>query len=155
MTRFANGIVRLSLAAWFGAALLFVLVAIRPIRAPQLETPARAFLAGLLFPGYYWFGLVLLSVSLLAASLSNLKRKQVILLATAASAILGLIDWIFIYSPLAEMTRLQWVEQSASPASFRTYHLASMGINGVVLLCSAIAAVVACFSEPKLMNNPQ
>ena len=146
MSRWANTVARLSLSVWLGAALLFVTVAIKPIRAPELESPYRAFLAGLLFPGSYAFGVVLLMTGFFSTCLCSLKWKLTILFATGLAIALGVIDWFLIYSPLAEIARQQWVAQAAPPASFRNYHLASMAINAVTLICSAAAAMLACHS---------
>jgi hypothetical protein len=137
-------VARLSLAGWLGAAVFFVAVAIRPIRAPELDTPHKALLAGILFPGYYAFGFTLLSLAAICILLAR-PRFWICQFGFVALALgLATIDWFTIYSPLAEMTRLQWVEQAAPPASFRDYHIASMVINGFVVLCSAVAAVLSC-----------
>ncbi|MDB5336478.1 MAG: hypothetical protein JWN70_2097 [Planctomycetaceae bacterium] len=145
--RWSKVIARLSLTCWLGAAIFFVAVAIRPIRSPFLDSQSKALLASLLFPGYYAFGFSLLSVGWVATCLSEPRRRSWQLLWISLALGIAAADWIWIYSPLAEMTRLQWVEQAAPPASFRGYHLASMAINSVGLLCSAIAAILACRTE--------
>ena len=147
MQRWFQVIARLSLVGWLGAAIFFVAVAIRPIRSPVLDSQSKALLARLLFPGYYAFGFSLLSVGWIATCLSQSRRWSWQLLWVTLAIGIAAADWLWIYTPLAEMTRLQWVEQAAPPASFRGYHLASMAINSVGLVCSAIAAVLACRTD--------
>ena len=147
MHRWSRLIARLCLVGWLGAAVFFVAVAIRPIRSPILDSQSKALLASLLFPGYYAFGFSLLSVGWIATLLSQSRRCSWQLLWVTLAIGIAAADWVWIYSPLAEMTRLQWVEQVAPPASFRGYHLASMAINSVGLICSAIAAVLACGTD--------
>lgn len=129
--------------------MFFVAVAIRPIRAPELDTAHKALLAGLLFPGYYAFGFTLLGIALIATALGRPRCWVWQLSFVALSLILAAIDWFAIYSPLAEMTRRQWMEQAAPPASFRDYHIASMIINGIGILASLIAAVLASVPNDK------
>lgn len=138
---------RLSLSGWVGAAVFFVAVAIRPIRSPHLDTPGKALLAGLLFPGYYAFGFTLLGLGWLATLLSRPRRWSWQLGWVTLALLIAGADWVWIYGPLAEMTRLQWTEQAPQSASFRGYHLASMAINTALLLCSAVAAVLAALPE--------
>lgn len=147
MQRWFKVLARLTLVCWLGAAIFFVAVAIRPIRSPFLDSQSKALLASLLFPGYYAFGFSLLAVGWIATCLSYPRRLSWQLLWVTLAIGIGAADWVWVYSPLAEMTRLQWVEQAAPPASFRSYHLASMAINSVGLVCSAIAAVLACQTE--------
>jgi hypothetical protein len=145
MRAFGLTVARFSLASWVGAAVFFVAVAIRPIRAPELESPQRALLAGLLFPGYYAFGFTLLSLAGVAILLTRPRRWLLQFAFVVLALALASIDWFAIYGPLAEMTRLQWVEQAAPPASFRGYHIASMSINAVGMVCSLIAALLSCW----------
>lgn len=144
MQRWSKTIARLSLVAWMGAAIFFVAVAIKPIRSPELDTLSKALLANLLFPGYYAFGFTLLSIGWIATLLAVPRRWSWQLLWVTLALLVAAVDWVWIYGPLAEMTRRQWVEQAAPPANFRAYHLASMAINSVSLVCGSIAAVLAC-----------
>lgn len=147
MQRWSKMIAQLCLVAWMGAAIFFVAVAIKPIRSPDLDTPSKALLASLLFPGYYAFGFTLLSAGWVATLLSVPRRWSWQLAWVTLAIGIALIDWVWIYGPLAEMTRRQWVEQSAPSADFRNYHLASMAINSAGLLCGSIAALLACWPE--------
>ncbi len=148
LQRWSKMIARLSLVGWLGAAVFFVAVAIRPIRSPFLDSQSKALLASLLFPGYYAFGFGLLSIGWVSTICAQPRRWSWQLMWVTLAIGIGVVDWVWIYSPLAEMTRLQWVEQAAPPASFRGYHLASMAINSVGIVCGAIAAVLACRTDP-------
>lgn len=143
MQHWSRVIARLSLIGWVGAAVFFVAVAIKPIRSPVLDSTSKALLASLLFPGYYAFGCSLLSIGWIATFCSFTQRWTWQLGWITLAIAIGLTDWLWIYSPLAEMTHLQWTQQVAPPASFRNYHLASMAINSVGLLCCVIAACLA------------
>lgn len=147
MQRWSKMLARLSLVSWVGAAIFFVAVAIRPIRSPELDTHSKALLANLLFPGYYAFGFTLLSIGWGATLLSASRRWSWQLAWVTLAIAITAVDWVWIYSPLAEMTRRQWVEQAAPSADFRTYHLASMAINSAGLLCGVVAAVLACWPD--------
>jgi hypothetical protein len=144
MRSWGMAIARLSLAAWLGAAVFFVAVAIRPIRSPELDTPHKALLASLLFPGYYAFGFTLLGLAWILILLVRPRRWIWQIGCVTVALALATTDWFMIYGPLAEMTRLQWTEQAAPAASFRDYHIASMVINATGMLFSAVAAVLSC-----------
>ena len=143
MQGWSRVIARLSLIGWVGAAVFFVAVAIKPIRSPVLDSTSKALLASLLFPGYYAFGVSLLSIGWIATLLSGSRRFSWQLAWITLALAIGLADWIWIYTPLAEMTHLQWTQQTAPPSTFRGYHLASMAINSAGLICSIIAACLA------------
>lgn len=148
MQRWSKTVARLSLVGWIGAAIFFVAVAIRPIRSPELDSLSKALLANLLFPGYYAFGFTLLTVGWVSTILSTPRRWSWQLAWVTLALVIASVDWIWIYSPLAEMTRRQWVEQAAPTADFRAYHVASMIINSAGMLCGSIAAVLACIPDP-------
>lgn len=114
---------RFCLASWVGAAIFFVAVAIKPIRSPELESPQRALLASLLFPGYYAFGFTLLGLAWVCLGCSRPRYWGWQLALVTIALLLAGIDWFVIYSPLADMTRRQWMEQAAPSSSFRNYHI--------------------------------
>jgi len=148
---------RLCLCAWVGAAHFFILVSIAPMRTRvsdgpgALDTLQKAHLAEVLFPGYYAFGFVLMGVSLAAGLLAcrggilrtPLARAGLALLTLAL--VISVVDWIWIYGPLAQMISAQLHQQAAPPPHFRDYHVASMAVNAIsVLLCLA-ASVLLCW----------
>lgn len=147
MQRWSQTIARLCLVAWMGAAIFFVAVAIRPIRSPELDTISKALLASLLFPGYYSFGFTLLGVGWVSTLLSKSGRFSWQLGWVTLAIVISISDWLWIYTPLAEMTRRQWMEQAAPAAEFRSYHIASMCVNSASLICAIVAAVLSCLPE--------
>lgn len=146
---------RFCLASWVGAAIFFVAVAIKPIRSPELESPQRALLASLLFPGYYAFGFTLLGLAWVCLGCSRPRYWGWQLALVTIALLLAGIDWFVIYSPLADMTRRQWMEQAAPSSSFRNYHIASMVINATGLFFSLTAAILACLPATDLQPKPE
>ena len=139
---------RFALAAWLGAAVFFVSVALRPMSSPLFDSEHKAHLPLLFFPGYYAFEFTLLGVALLAglcargdASIRPRMFDACLLLLTLALGC-AVADWFWIYSPLADMLRLQIAQHTAPPASFRGYHVASRHINETILVLGAAAAIL-------------
>lgn len=136
---------QLCLAAWVGAAILFVATAIQEVTSPELTSDDKRHLALLRFPLYYAFGFVLVSLSLLAALLSRgaalmgSGRYVTYVVLTALALTVYAVDYTAIYSPLVAMSTAQ---DEAYPADFAAYHRASKYINALHLgLCVAALAV--------------
>lgn len=152
MRSFYLMVYRVSLTGWLGAALLFSTVALEPIRHLEIDAATRPRLALILFPGYYHWGMVSLTVALISGGLSvwdlpvdrGRRRMQLALICVflASGCVLG--DLKFVYGPLAEMMQTA-VRTEVQPAQFRSYHLASMAINGVMVSLTLIAAFLACW----------
>jgi hypothetical protein len=152
---------RFSLAAWVGAAVLFIVVSIGEINAFDSEMRERLVL--IRFPFYYpcGFGLVLVSLASGFAS-----RKHAALSSRQANVFLGLVlvalltmvaDYIWVYRPLVEMmTR----PGGAKPSTFVSLHELTKWINfGNLTLC-LIASLVICWpqklrTEPVAQKNPR
>ena len=56
--RLGLAVARLASAAWVGAAMLFVITAVREVRHPGFDSSTKDTLALLRFPAYYAFGFV-------------------------------------------------------------------------------------------------
>jgi hypothetical protein len=69
MTRFLLLLARFVLAAWFGAATLFVIVGVREIRFQQFSPTIRDELVLIRFPAYYACGFTLLGIALVSQAL--------------------------------------------------------------------------------------
>ena len=139
---------------WGGAALFFVGVAIRPIRSEHFDSEQRARLAQMLFPGYYAFGIGLMGVALLAGLLAGRPRgsrdrlwRRLSLISLMGALIVTLIDWFWVYGPLAAMINAELTQHIALPSSFRNYHVASMLINTLSISLILLAAVLGCWPE--------
>ena len=64
--RIGLAVARLASAAWVGAAVLFVIIAVREVRHPGFDSAAKDTLALLRFPAYYASGFLVVSVALAA-----------------------------------------------------------------------------------------
>ena len=150
MNQLCLSISRFALSAWSGAATLFVVTAIREVTSTVLDSTDKAHLAVMRFPAFYAFAFTLLGVAALAGGISLCGQRR---LRTATRVLIGLsfsafvlliIDYVWIYRPLAEMTA---AVQDARPASFVAYHRASMWINAAQLGASLAGAFLACGLE--------
>jgi len=59
-------IARFALAAWVGAALIFVVTAIQEVRYPGFDSETKSAVATIRFPTYYVFGFGLVIVGLVS-----------------------------------------------------------------------------------------
>lgn len=148
MSRVCLTLLRILLAGWVGAAVLFVVVGIREVTAAHIDSPTRDALVLLRFPAYYAYG----TGSLIAAFLLGLaartddrsRRAMNFCLGIIALAGLSmLIDYVWIYRPLAAM-----LESSARPQDFASYHEASKWINALGVGLCLVGSVVACWHQP-------
>lgn len=134
---------RFCIAAWVGAAALFVVTTLKEVRAPQLDSTTKAELAVLRFPGYYQFGFALLILALVLsiawpATVSRVRRYSVVALLIAA-LLVTCADYFIVFQPLLKMTAA--VDQ-ARPANFVQYHEASKWLNTVQVTLAAAAALL-------------
>jgi hypothetical protein len=145
IARGSLGIARLASAAWVGAALLFVVTAVREVRDPSFDTLTKDQLALDRFPAYYLFGFVLVSVAFvgaLTAKRSRPVRVATVLLALALGVMIG--DFLRVYQPLVEMVN---PPGRAKPAEFQEYHRRSMWLNTCNVGLCALASVLLCFDR--------
>ncbi len=138
---------RMALTAWVGAATMFVLVALRPVRSPLLSSEEKAQLPLMLFPGYYLFGFILLGAALFGAILAwpALKKSRLGILATlliAGSLGILIAERVLIYAPLSAMLQATLATGTAQSGTFVTYHQLSRWINSAVWLLSALAMLL-------------
>ena len=135
---------RFSLAAWVGAAVLFIVVGIGEIKVFDSEMRERLVL--IRFPFYYACGFGLVFVSLACGFAS---RKHAALSSRQAKIFLGLVlvallamvaDYIWVYRPLVEMmTPLG----GAKPSTFVSLHELTKWINfGILTLCLIASLVI-------------
>ncbi len=125
--------------------MLFVINGIRQVTFPAFDSITRNHLALLRFPAYYAVGFALVGTGAIALLLScgspalSRRRWTTALVLVATSLVLMVVDYQWVYQPLAAM--LGPVE-SARPANFQTYHKASESINilhvGLVLFAALL-----------------
>ncbi|MBW3540198.1 MAG: hypothetical protein KY476_08005 [Planctomycetes bacterium] len=153
MRTMAVMVARVALAAWVGAAGLFVATSIREVRPRQagfefeFDSRTRDRLVVLRFPMYYACGFALVGVGAAAGvaarrhpALGRRRGSVACGLALAALATM-LVDYFFVYRPLEAMIL---PAGGAKPASFVALHEASKWINAFdVSLCLAAALLFA------------
>jgi hypothetical protein len=151
MRSFCLMLARLALAAWVGAALFFVMVAIRPLRSHEIPDEIKPHLTQSLFPGYYRMGFGLLGGAWVTGAIGSTHpgigkaRRFALIGLITALVLLIVVDWNWIYTPLANMMLREIGEHEARAGAFHTYHLASRWINSVGMALALIAAGLAAW----------
>ncbi|HEV7999144.1 MAG TPA: hypothetical protein VGP63_04640 [Planctomycetaceae bacterium] len=151
--RLGLAVARLASAAWVGAAVLFVITALREVRHPGFDSVTKDTLALLRFSAYYPFGFVLVSIALAGTLLGLVGRKKGQRRGIMAAAwLLGLVlllmvvDFVGIYLPIAAMIT---PAGRARSSEFAGYHQASIVINVCDVALCAIAAALLCWRSPQ------
>lgn len=149
LPRVGMALARFCLAAWIGAAVLFVIVGVREVLVPEFTSEVKDRLVMLRFPAYYLAGASLLGVAFAATGLVSAQRASrglwiaMVMLLLAGGLMAA--DYVWIYSPLAAMLTPPGQTRTAA---FVTLHHWSMRINTVHLAACFIAAMVLLFTEP-------
>jgi hypothetical protein len=74
--RLGLAVARLASAVWVGAAMLFVITAVREVRHPGFDSATKDTLALLRFPVYYAFAFVVVSLALAGSVIALIGRKK-------------------------------------------------------------------------------
>lgn len=156
MMRVALLLSRFLLSAWFGAAVLFVIIGVREVTHPGFDSLIRDQLALLRFPAYYACGFPLLGGALasLVLCLACGLRKPAVYAACGLTLIaLGLMayDYPCIYSPLARSIS---PPGQARAAEFRTLHVWSETVNAIEVGCVLAAALAVCGVDSSVRPSP-
>lgn len=140
-TKLGLAVARFSLSAWIGAAVLFVVVGVREVTTPEFTSEIKDRLVTLRFPAYYITGATLIAVATVATVLASLTSQsrglRLLLIGLVLAGAVMAIDYVWIYSPLAEM-----VTPPGQPRTlgFVSLHHWSMRINTIhLLVCMAVA----------------
>lgn len=149
MLRTALTIARFCLAAWVGAAAMFVTIGVREVTFPGFDSATRDQLALLRFPAYYVSGFALVTLAWIALACCLIGRKRTRTLVVAAACVslalvLMAVDYVAIYTPLAEMVS---PPGAVKPAQFESLHARSEWINMADVGLCLIAALLLCWSE--------
>ena len=147
MNSFLLGLFRFILCAWLGAATLFVVTGIREVTSDIPITIKNA-LTTIRFPAFYLFGFVMtglatLSAAVLARAKAHPKAKSMFVLLAIVVAIM-VIDYIFIYTPLADLMSLPNARETDD---FEMYHNWSKYVNFFELALCLVAAIRALGSN--------
>lgn len=152
MANVCLGIAKFALAAWVGAAALFVVTGIREVRTSEFDSMTRDLLVGIRFPAYYVFGFSLVGLAWLAITLglfsARQNRRWLVGFSVAVLFVLGLMlaDYVWIYLPLVEMIT---PPGQSRPAEFVGYHEASKWLNFASVSLTAVIALILCSTELK------
>jgi hypothetical protein len=147
MQRLCLTIARFALSAWIGAAVLFVVTAVREATSPAFDSLIKNQLAALRFPPYYLFGFVLVGLGLVCGARGVRRqdhRRRWTLFVGALGLSLGLmlIDYCTVFLPLYEIVSHP---EAARDERFSRLHQASTWLNFAdVALCS-VAAIAVCW----------
>lgn len=145
ISRFGLFLARFCVAAWVGAATLFVIVGIREVTRAGFDSATKDILVAVRFPAFYACGSVLLSLGLVGAGLAShvrllpkLRRRFVLLLLLMALITMA-VDYVWVYQPLLAMVT---PPGEAKTALFQTYHEASKWINLAGLTLGLLASTM-------------
>ncbi len=144
MKAFGLCLARFCSAAWVGAAVLFVVVAIGQVTSRQFPTEVTDRLVALRFPPYYAFGFVLVGTSLVGTlvggSLLGCRGRWItsgLLLGLALAVMAG--DYVAIYQPLIRMIT---PPGASRPPEFERLHHLSEVVNTIDLGFVLLAALL-------------
>ena len=100
-------LLRLLLAAWIGAAILYVITSVAEQTSPNFDSVTRDQLATVRFPLYYQFGFVVHIVAAFLAVFAWLSARAIasrrflaVMLLVFVSFVLFVLDYHFVYTPL-------------------------------------------------------
>jgi hypothetical protein len=148
MKSLALCLARFCVSAWVGAAVLFVIIAVREVTFPQFTSVVKDQLAVIRFPAYYVTGATLLGAAwlgtLAASGHPHLSRGRRVVAAGLLLLALGemAVDYVWIYRPLEAL-----VTPAGKPrtSEFATLHRWSTWVNVANVVVCAIAAGVLCW----------
>ena len=135
-------VMRLSLSAWVGAAVLFVITSVAEQVFPEFTSKIRDQLATIRFPWYYATGTLCctfaLSAGIVCRSLS--RRLTLALIAAALASAVMAADYLYIYRPLQAL-----IIPAGQPRTdqFEQLHTWSRNVNILHLLLVLYAAIQA------------
>lgn len=148
MSRLGITVARILLAAWCGAAALYVTTSVREQVSQKFSIAVKDELALVRFPAYYVFGFVMVGLGLIGVmvgkhvSVSNRRRwSSLVLLVTAL--VLMVADYQLIYLPLVELLNPVGRERVGEfLQEFTSLHNASKYINCASLMLCLFASVL-------------
>lgn len=152
-------VARFTLAAWIGAAALFVVTGVREVTTTDpilANSPVRDALVAVRFPAYYLFGFALVGLALLGLLAAyrlmegSRTRYFICLALVAAGYALMFVDYFTIYVPLLEMVT---PAGKAKSSEFTALHEASKRINILDLSLLLIAGM--WLSWPPARHPPE
>lgn len=153
MSRFCLCLARILLAAWVGAAVLFVINGISLVG--QFPSDVFDHLLAIRFPNYYRFGFVAVGTGLAALVCSlfrcPLSRLRVLIAILLVGVALGVMiyDYQHIYRPLEAMIS---PPGQARPMEFAPLHARSKYVNSVHVGLCLLASIALCW-PPRVVRK--
>jgi predicted histidine transporter YuiF (NhaC family) len=143
---------RFCVAAWVGAAVLFVITSVSEVTSDykSMTSDIENILATIRFPPYYVMGFLLVTIGTVSCGLylkhphGRSKRMGICMMLLILALITMLVDYVFVYLPLVEMIT---PPERAKPAGFSSYHNASKYINAFDVGLCLIAALLLCLPK--------
>ena len=142
-------IAKFCISAWVGAAVLFVVVGILEVTRGGFDSTTKDSLVVIRFPAFYIFGFALVTAGWVGVFVAGCtyeicaKKRGILLGLLSLALILMVVDYIWIFRPLAQMVT---PPGQSKPAHFTTYHEASKWIN--------LAGLFVCSLAIWLLNWP-
>jgi len=151
-------LLRVLLAAWIGAAVLYVITSVAEQTASAFDSVVRDQLATVRFPLYYQFGFVVhLAVTFLsvftwlsAKSIAS-RRFLVVMLLVFASFGMFMLDYHFVYTPLQNSII---PPGQARTQEFMKLHIWSRRANETHLTVALIATLLAAYPVRTPIDRP-
>jgi len=145
-------VMRLVLACWVGAAVLFIWTSIAEQVFPDFNSTIRDQLATIRFPFYYITGTACCTLALASGVLcrSLSRRLTVALILITAASVIFACDYWFIYRPLQEL-----IIPAGQPRTeqFVDLHTWSRNINIFHLILVLLAAIQALQPLPQTTSR--
>lgn len=140
-------LLRFVLAAWIGAAILYVITSVAEQTSSNFDSVTRDQLATVRFPIYYKFGTGchvisgILALMVFGTGRDRMRMRSVAIVALISfSAVVFAIDFFYVYSPLQDLIV---PPGKARTQEFVRLHNLSRHINEAHLLLMLIAALIA------------
>lgn len=149
MQNFCLMLARFCVAAWIGAAVLFVVTGVREvtIKHESISSEVKDALVPIRFPAYYVAGFLLVGTGIVTSGFAckhpdtTTKRMKVCLGLLILALIVMIADYVCVYLPLVEMIT---PAGGVKPANFQSYHKASMYINTLDVGLCLVAGILLC-----------
>lgn len=155
LTRVATTILRFLLAAWIGAAVLYVITSVAEQTSEHFDSRIRDQLAALRFPLYYQFGFVMHAAALLCGLLVTVtsgghRMRFAIVSGLIAVSLVGItLDYLFVFQPLLDL--ITPVGQARTQDFVRLHNL-SRYANQAHISVMMIAGVIAAWPLPSRVS---
>jgi len=157
LTRVSTTILRFLLAAWIGAAVLYVITSVAEQTSEHFDSRIRDQLAALRFPLYYQFGFVMhaaaLACGLLVTATAVAHRTRfAVVSGLIVLSLAGItLDYLYVFQPLLELIT---PAGQARTQEFVRLHNLSRYANQAHIMLMMVAGVIAAWPLPARGSTP-